>query len=70
MQKHKVEEGATRRHKIEPHLRGYGPCRAVYDSTRKTLVIAGDERIFEIPERYGDRLHNFLHSMLSNFEAQ
>ena len=58
------------RQKIERHLRGCRRCSAVYDSTRKMLVITGDERVFELPEGYEERLHSFLNSMLSNSEAQ
>jgi hypothetical protein len=45
---------------IEKHLRGCHRCTAVYDSTRKMLVITGDERVFEIPSGYSARLHRFL----------
>jgi predicted anti-sigma-YlaC factor YlaD len=48
------------RKKIEKHLRLCHRCTAVYDSTRKMLVITGDERVFEIPAGYSERLHNFL----------
>lgn len=64
------DASAEMRQKIERHLRGCHRCSAVYDSTRKMLVITGDERVFEIPEGYGERLHSFLDSMLSNREAQ
>lgn len=47
-------------HKIEWHLRGCRRCSAVYDSTRKMLVITGDERIFEVPSGFSTRLHRFL----------
>ncbi len=47
-------------HTIEKHLRGCSRCSAVYDSTRKMLVITGDERIFEIPSGFSARLHRFL----------
>ncbi|MFP5208616.1 MAG: anti-sigma factor family protein [Acidobacteriota bacterium] len=47
-------------HMIEKHLRGCHRCTAVYDSTRKMLVITGDERVFEIPSGYSARLHRFL----------
>ena len=47
-------------HTIEQHLRGCHRCTAVYDSTRKMLVITGDERVFEIPSGYSARLHRFL----------
>ena len=47
-------------HTIERHLRGCRRCSAVYDSTRKMLVITGDERVFEVPSGYSVRLHHFL----------
>ena len=53
------------RQKVERHLRGCHRCSAVYDSTRKMLVITGDERIFEIPSGVSERLHGFLDSTLS-----
>ena len=45
---------------IEKHLRGCRRCSAVYDSTRKMLVITGDERVFEVPSGFSARLHRFL----------
>lgn len=45
---------------IEHHLRGCRQCSAVYDSTRKLLIIAVDERIFELPAGFSARLHRFL----------
>jgi predicted anti-sigma-YlaC factor YlaD len=57
------------RQKIERHLRGCRRCSAVYDSTRKMLVITGDERVFEIPTGFSERLHGFLNKMLWNSEA-
>lgn len=53
------------REKIESHLRGCRRCSAVYDSTRKMLVIVGDERTFEIPAGYSTRLHHFLDDVIS-----
>jgi predicted anti-sigma-YlaC factor YlaD len=53
------------RQKIEKHLRGCHRCTAVYDSTRKMLVITGDERIFEIPAGFSERLHSFLDQAIS-----
>ncbi len=59
-------EAAPEMHqKIERHLRSCRRCSAVYDSTRKMLVITGDERIFEIPTGFSERLHNFLDATLS-----
>jgi predicted anti-sigma-YlaC factor YlaD len=48
------------RQKIEKHLRRCHRCSAVYDSTRKMLVITGDEQVFEIPAGYSERLHAFI----------
>jgi len=48
------------RQKIEKHLRGCHRCSAVYDSTRKMLMIVGDEQTFEIPVGYSERLHAFI----------
>ncbi|HVH85475.1 MAG TPA: zf-HC2 domain-containing protein [Terriglobales bacterium] len=48
------------RQKIEKHLRGCRRCSAVYDSTRRMLVIVADERTFEIPMGYSERLHAFI----------
>ena len=45
--------------KIERHLCGCQRCSAAYDSTRKMLVITEDERIFEVPAGFSDRLHDF-----------
>ena len=53
------------RQKIEKHLRRCHRCTAVYDSTRKMLVITGDERIFEIPAEFSERLHTFLDATIS-----
>jgi predicted anti-sigma-YlaC factor YlaD len=45
---------------IERHLRHCHRCSAVYDSTRKMLVITGDERVFEVPAGFSSRLHRFI----------
>jgi predicted anti-sigma-YlaC factor YlaD len=55
--------------KIERHLRSCRRCSAVYDSTRKMLVITGDERAFEIPSGYEDRLHRFVDKVLEDSPA-
>lgn len=45
---------------IEDHLRQCHRCSVLYDSTRKVLFVVGDERVFEIPGGYSERLHKFL----------
>jgi predicted anti-sigma-YlaC factor YlaD len=58
------------RQKIEKHLRRCHRCTAVYDSTRKMLVITGDERAFEVPTGFSERLHGFLDKVISDSEAR
>lgn len=53
------------RRKIERHLQSCRRCSAVYDSTRKMLVITGDERTFEVPAGFSEKLHQFLEATLS-----
>ena len=48
------------RAEIENHLRGCRRCSVLLDSTRKTLRFVGDDRVFEVPVGYSERLHNFL----------
>lgn len=48
------------REAIEAHLRMCHRCSVLHDSTRKMLIILGDERAFEIPAGMTDRLHAFL----------
>ncbi len=60
---------AEMRQKIERHLRGCRRCSAVYDSTRKMLVITGDERVFELPTGFSERLHGFLNEAISKSDT-
>jgi predicted anti-sigma-YlaC factor YlaD len=59
------EAAPEMRQKIEKHLRGCHRCTAVYDSTRNMLVITGDERVFEIPAGFSERLHTFIDKTIS-----
>ncbi|HVH87329.1 MAG TPA: sigma-70 family RNA polymerase sigma factor, partial [Terriglobales bacterium] len=52
------------RAEIEEHLRGCRRCSVLLDSTRKTLRIVGDDRVFEVPVGYSERLHRFLTNRL------
>ncbi len=52
------------RAEIEKHLRGCRRCSVLLDSTRKTLRIVGDDRVFEVPVGYSERLHRFLTNRL------
>ena len=42
---------------IEKHLENCEICSAILDSTRNILVLTADNRTFEIPVGYSERLH-------------
>ena len=43
--------------RVQKHLEHCGICSAVLDSTRNILILTADERVFELPLGYSDRLH-------------
>lgn len=45
------------RQAVEKHLAHCRHCSAVLDSTRNILVLVADERTFELPVGYSERLH-------------
>ena len=45
---------------IARHLAHCRYCSAVIASTRNILILVGDERTFEVPVGYGQRLHGRL----------
>ncbi len=49
---------------IEKHLSLCRRCSVLLDSVRKVLIVSGDERTFELPMGYEDRLHAFLESRI------
>ena len=51
---------AELREEIERHLEHCEICSAILDSTRNILVLTADERIFELPVGYSERLHQRL----------
>ncbi len=54
------EVDAGLRAEIEAHLRTCRKCSVLHDSLRKVLIIVADERTFEIPVGYSERLHAFI----------
>ena len=49
---------------IAHHLRHCRRCSVLLDSARKVLVISGDDRTFEVPVGYSERLHRYLSEKL------
>jgi anti-sigma factor RsiW len=42
---------------VEEHLAHCEICSAVLDSTRNILILTADDRVFELPIGYSERLH-------------
>jgi len=58
------EVDAELRAVIDRHLEHCEICSAVMDSTRNVVVLMADERVFEIPVGYSERLHERLDEVL------
>lgn len=52
--------GPALRTEIVQHLNRCVRCSVLLDSTRKLIVISGDERTFEVPVGFSERLHRDL----------
>jgi Putative zinc-finger len=42
---------------VQKHLENCEICSAVLDSTRNILILTADDRVFELPAGYSQRLH-------------
>jgi hypothetical protein len=42
---------------VQRHLEHCEICSAILDSTRNILVLTADDRVFELPVGFSDRLH-------------
>ncbi len=42
---------------VQRHLEHCEICSAILDSTRNIVVLTADERVFELPLGYSERLH-------------
>ena len=51
------EVDADLRQRIERHLETCEVCSAVLDSTRNVIVLVADDRVFELPMGFSERLH-------------
>ena len=49
---------------VENHLENCEVCSAVLDSTRNVLVLTADNRTFELPVGFSERLHQRLNAVL------
>ena len=42
---------------VQKHLENCEICSAILDSTRNLLILTADDRVFELPAGYSQRLH-------------
>ncbi|HTB93978.1 MAG TPA: anti-sigma factor [Candidatus Sulfotelmatobacter sp.] len=49
---------------IEKHLENCEVCSAILDSTRNILVLTADDRTYELPVGYSERLHTRLEKVI------
>lgn len=52
------------RAEIDKHLETCEICSAVLDSTRNVVVLVADDRVFELPAGFSQRLHERLEKEL------
>lgn len=52
------------RERLELHLRHCAHCTAVYDGTRNTVQLIGDDQVFDLPSGFSERL---LHRLSAEF---
>jgi len=43
--------------RVQKHLEHCEICSAILDSTRNILILTADERVFELPLGFSERLH-------------
>ena len=54
------EVDAQLRAEIDRHLETCEICSAVLDSTRNIVVLVADDRVFELPAGFSERLHKLI----------
>jgi len=50
---------------VQKHLEHCEICSAILDSTRNILVLTADDRVFELPVGFSERLHARLNREIS-----
>ena len=48
---------ASELNEVQKHLEHCEICSAILDSTRNILILTADERVFELPLGFSERLH-------------
>jgi anti-sigma factor RsiW len=53
---------------VQNHLEHCEICSAILDSTRNILILTADDRVFELPLGYSERLHARLDKEMKSIE--
>jgi anti-sigma factor RsiW len=56
------------REQVQRHLEHCEICSAILDSTRNIIILTADDRVFELPVGYSERLHARLDAELSGLK--
>jgi hypothetical protein len=51
---------------VQLHLEHCEICSAILDSTRNILILTADDRVFELPLGFSERLHSRLDEEMRN----
>jgi hypothetical protein len=54
---------------VQEHLEHCEICSAILDSTRNILILTADERVFELPLGFSERLHARLEAEIKSIGA-
>lgn len=54
------------RAEIDKHLETCEICSAVLDSTRNVVILMADDRVFELPTGFSERLHKRIDEKLKD----
>lgn len=54
---------------VQRHLEHCEICSAILDSTRNIIVLTADERVFELPVGFSDRLHAKLAEEIADIRS-
>lgn len=55
---------------VQKHLEHCEICSAILDSTRNILILTADERVFELPLGFSERLHTRLEAEMRGFNTE
>ena len=57
------------RSEVQRHLEHCEICSAILDSTRNIIVLVADQRVFELPAEFSERLHARLDLELGKLKS-